>query len=191
MVKGAPAPFVKRSWGHRGICHQRTEDCGIKMKWFMGSGDSKAAETQAAWPRALPPEAFLHHEAITSPDLHERKCHSACCLHKQYSGAQLCQRGPGGGERVKTQSCYCLFFPYTSAMQEQPRPAGTWASPACVAPGLLSLVSSFPYPSGGCGPHLLLFADFSFWGECKQVSKCMKPLLPSSYLQGIVPPLRW
>lgn len=59
---------------------------------------------------------------------------------------KACREGLEGRKGEDTELYHCLFFPQADAMQEQPRVAGRCVSPACMAPGLLSLCPHSPTP---------------------------------------------
>lgn len=152
---------IKRRRGLQLQWHLPLEDRVLwnKDEVVVGSGDSKAAETQTGQGHSLQ-KSSPHQTAITSPHLHERKCQSACCLHKQNSGAQRCQTGPGGVGRLKTQSSVTVCsFPIpmlcrnNQELQEHVPAQHAWLQDC-------SLCSLIPLPQGRMWSSSIAFYRF-------------------------------
>lgn len=170
-------------FGRRGVCHQSTEDCGIKMKWLVGSRDSKAAETQTDWPRALSTKELSSPKSYHKPRPAWKKM-PQCTLPAQAKFRHLTLSGLAGEEGWRHRALLRPVLPQYQCYTGTTNSCRNVGQPSLHGSRIVLSVSSFPYPRGRCGPHLLLFAG------CKEVEECLKPSLPL-HLQGIVPPLRW
>lgn len=131
------------------------------MKWLVGSWDSKAAETQTVWPRALSPEELSSPKSYHEPRPAWKKM-PQCMLPAQAKFRSPTLSRPGGEGKVKTQSSVaaCSFPILTLCGNNQE--LQNIGQPSLYGSRIALSVSSFPYLSGRCGPHLFLFAGFSF-----------------------------
>lgn len=128
------------------------------MKWLVGSGDSKAAETQTAWPRVLSPGAFLTTKLSQAQTCMEENATLCAACAGKIQDPNSVRKGLAVKEGWRHRVVTGFAFPMSvlcrnNQVLQEHRPAQlAWLQDCSV--------SSFPYPSGRCGPNLFLFAGF-------------------------------